>query len=42
MKQSRLNRLFWLLIIWGGSVLALAAVSMVFRFLMAAAGFKSH
>ena len=42
MKQSFLNRLMWLVLIWGGSVLALAAVSMVFRLLMSAAGFKSH
>jgi hypothetical protein len=32
----------WLVVIWGGSVLALVAVSMVFRLLMSAAGFKSH
>ena len=36
------KRLLWLAIIWGGSVLALAAVSMLFRMLMTAAGFKSH
>lgn len=42
MKQPFIKRLFWLVLIWGASVLALGAVSMVFRFLMAAAGFKSH
>ncbi|HDS9359171.1 TPA: DUF2474 domain-containing protein [Enterobacter chengduensis] len=42
MKQPVWKRLMWLAIIWGGSVLALAGVSMFFRMLMAAAGFKSH
>ncbi|SFT67302.1 Protein of unknown function [Kosakonia arachidis] len=42
MKHSFFTRLMWLVLIWGGSVLALAAVSMVFRLLMSAAGFKSH
>ncbi|APZ06559.1 MULTISPECIES: DUF2474 domain-containing protein [Kosakonia] len=42
MKQPLWKRLMWLVVIWGGSVLALAAVSMVFRLLMSAAGFKSH
>jgi hypothetical protein len=42
MKQPLWKRLTWLVVIWGGSVLALAAVSMVFRLLMSAAGFKSH
>ncbi|AUP76633.1 DUF2474 domain-containing protein [Kosakonia oryzendophytica] len=42
MKHSLLSRICWLVLIWGGSVLALAAVSMVFRLLMTAAGFKSH
>ncbi|MEB7916589.1 DUF2474 domain-containing protein [Enterobacter mori] len=42
MQQPVWKRLMWLVIIWGGSVLALAAVSMLFRMLMAAAGFKSH
>nr|WP_318381653.1 DUF2474 domain-containing protein [uncultured Enterobacter sp.] len=36
------KRLFWLVVIWGGSVLALGVVSMGFRLLMSAAGFKSH
>ncbi|MDT3412228.1 DUF2474 domain-containing protein [Kosakonia cowanii] len=42
MKQPLWKRLMWLVVIWGGSVLALAAVSIVFRLLMSAAGFKSH
>ena len=42
MQQPVWKRLLWLAIIWGGSVLALAAVSMIFRMLMTAAGFKSH
>ncbi|WP_431624009.1 DUF2474 domain-containing protein [Enterobacter chuandaensis] len=42
MQQAVWKRLLWLAIIWGGSVLALAAVSMLFRMLMTAAGFKSH
>ena len=42
MNQPVWKRLMWMVIIWGGSVLALAAVSMLFRMLMTAAGFKSH
>ena len=42
MQQPFWKRFLWLAIIWGGSVLALAAVSMLFRMLMTAAGFKSH
>jgi len=42
MQQPVWKRLMWLVIIWVGSVLALAAVGMVFRVLMTAAGFKSH
>ena len=42
MQQPVWKRLMWLAIIWGGSVLALACVSMLFKMLMAAAGFKSH
>lgn len=42
MQQPLWKRLMWLGIIWGGSVLALAAVGMFFRILMTAAGFKSH
>ncbi len=34
MQQPVWKRLLWLAIIWGGSVLALAAVSMLFRMLM--------
>lgn len=36
------KRLLWLVAIWGGSVLALGCVSMLFRLLMTAAGLKSH
>ncbi len=42
MQQPLFKRLFWLVLIWGGSVLALAVVGMFFRLLMTAAGFKSH
>ena len=41
MQQSLLKRLFWLVILWGGSVLALAVVGAGFRLLMTAAGFRS-
>ena len=40
MQQPFWKRVMWLAIIWGGSVLALAAVSMLFRMLMTAAGFN--
>ena len=36
------KRLIWLVAIWGGSVLTLAAVGLFFRLIMAAAGFKAH
>ncbi len=42
MNQPVWKRLMWMVIIWGGSVLALALVGMFFRVLMSAAGFKSH
>ena len=42
MQQPFLKRLMWLVILWGGSVLALALVGLFFRVLMTAAGFKSH
>lgn len=42
MQQSLWHRLLWLVIIWGGSVAALALVGMFFRVLMASAGFKAH
>ncbi|WP_145542457.1 DUF2474 domain-containing protein [Yersinia alsatica] len=32
----------WMLLIWCSSVLALLAVSMLFRMMMTAAGMKSH
>ncbi|MGB7801658.1 DUF2474 domain-containing protein [Buttiauxella sp.] len=40
MKQVGI-RLMWMVVLWGGSVLALTAVGMGFRLLMSAAGFKS-
>jgi len=40
MKQTA-SRVMWWVVLWGGSVLALAAVGMGFRLLMTAAGFKS-
>jgi len=42
MNQPVWKRLMWMVIIWGGSVLALALVGFFFRLLMTAAGFKSH
>jgi len=42
MNQPVWKRLMWMVIIWGGSVLALALVGMFLRVLMTAAGFKSH
>ncbi|WP_333499881.1 DUF2474 domain-containing protein [Kluyvera sp. CHPC 1.2972] len=41
MKNRWVSRLFWLVVLWGGSVLALAVVGSLFRVLMTAAGFKS-
>lgn len=41
MQQPLYKRLLWMVILWGGSVLALAAVGVFFRLLMSAAGFKS-
>ena len=38
MEHSWIKRLLWLAAIWGASVLALGAVSMIFRLLMNAAG----
>ncbi|STR71296.1 Protein of uncharacterised function (DUF2474) [Raoultella ornithinolytica] len=40
MNQSRLKQLLWMVALWDTSVLALGAVSMLFRFLMTAAGLK--
>ncbi len=34
------KRLLWLIALWGGSVLTLAAISLLFRLLMTAAGLK--
>ena len=41
MQQPVWKRLMWLVILWGGSVLALAAVGMFFRLIMTAADRKS-
>ncbi|BBQ84000.1 MULTISPECIES: DUF2474 domain-containing protein [Enterobacteriaceae] len=41
MKSRWISRLFWLIALWGGSVLALATVGGLFRMLMTAAGFKA-
>ena len=40
MQRVWLKRAVWMIGLWGGSVLALAAVSMGFRLLMTAAGLK--
>lgn len=42
MQQPVWKRVMWMIIIWGASVLALAAVGMFFRLLMTAAGMKAH
>jgi hypothetical protein len=36
------KRVMWLVVIWSASILALGAVSMMFRLMMTAAGMKSH
>ena len=41
MKNLWFSRIFWLVALWGGSVLALTVVGGLFRVLMTAAGFKS-
>ena len=40
MQRLGLKRTLWMIALWGGSVLALAAVSMGFRLLMTAAGLR--
>lgn len=40
MHTARPKRLLWLIALWGGSVLTLAAISLLFRLLMTAAGLK--
>lgn len=40
MRTARPKRLLWLIALWGGSVLTLAAISLLFRLLMTAAGLK--
>lgn len=39
--MNKIRQLLWMVALWAGSVLALAAVGMLFRLLMNAAGFKS-
>lgn len=41
-KSPWWKKMGWMLIIWCASVLALLAVSMLFRMMMTAAGMKSH
>ncbi|WP_231625905.1 DUF2474 domain-containing protein [Kluyvera genomosp. 1] len=41
MKKLWVSRVFWLVALWGSSVLALTVVGGLFRVLMTAAGFKS-
>ncbi|MDA5489546.1 DUF2474 domain-containing protein [Yersinia kristensenii] len=41
-KSPWWKKVGWMLLIWCGSVLALLAVSMLFRMMMTAAGMKSH
>ena len=36
------QKLMWLVIIWGASVLALGAVATFFKLLMTAAGMRTH
>ena len=40
--QPLWRRVLWMVIIWGGSVLALFVVASLFRLLMNAAGMRSH
>ena len=40
MKTVWSKRLLWLIALWGGSVLTLAAISLLFRLLMTAARLK--
>ncbi|WP_159237299.1 DUF2474 domain-containing protein [Raoultella terrigena] len=40
MNRLWLKQMVWMVALWGGSVLALTAVSMGFRLLMTAAGLK--
>lgn len=41
-NKPLLQRIGWLLVIWTGSVLALAVFAMLLRVFMTAAGMKSH
>ncbi|HBS2476688.1 DUF2474 domain-containing protein [Klebsiella pneumoniae] len=40
MRTAWPKRLLWLIALWGGSVLTLAAISLLFRLLMTTAGLK--
>ena len=40
-RQSKISQVQWLVMIWGASILALGAVSLVLRFLMTSAGLKA-
>ncbi|MBP2171164.1 hypothetical protein J2125_004356 [Erwinia toletana] len=42
LKQPWWKRVYWMLIIWFGSVLALFIIASLFRALMSAAGLKLH
>lgn len=41
-KKPLWKRLFWLIVIYGASVLALGVVASLFRMMMTAAGMRSH
>ncbi|WP_312242807.1 DUF2474 domain-containing protein [Pantoea sp.] len=41
-KSPLWKRLFWLIVIYGASVLALGVVATLFRMMMTAAGMRSH
>ena len=41
-KSPLWKRLFWLVVIYGASVLALGIVASLFRMMMTAAGMRSH
>ncbi|HBT0277903.1 TPA: DUF2474 domain-containing protein [Klebsiella pneumoniae] len=40
MRTAWPKHLLWLIALWGGSVLTLATISLLFRLLMTAAGLK--
>lgn len=41
-KLPAWKRILWMVVIYAGSVMALGVVATLFRFMMAAAGMKSH